>query len=103
MFFSNQYNAWVLLSLHHFLMDFLLQGYLALCLPTPINYRLALPRAFAICLHNFRRLNPVLLQLLTLDVPRREFRVYTQAFCAPGKLVGQVFRQIDIFRNRFHV
>ena len=35
MFFSNQYtNAWVLLALHHFPTDFLLQGYLALCLPT---------------------------------------------------------------------
>ena len=100
MFFSNQYtNAWVLLALRHFPMDFLLQGYLALCLPTPINYKLALPRAFAICLHIFRRLNPVLLQLLTLDVPGREFRVETQAFCAPGKLVEQVFSQIDIFRN----
>ena len=69
----------------------------------PVNYKLALPRAFAsdrttmprafaICLHNFRRLNPVLLQLLTLDVPGREFRVEAQAFCAPGKLVEQVFR-----------
>ena len=35
MFFSNQYtNAWVLLALRHFPTDFLLQGYLALCLPT---------------------------------------------------------------------
>ena len=33
MFFSNR-NAWVLLALRHFPMDFLLQGYLALYLPT---------------------------------------------------------------------
>ena len=33
--------------------------------------------------------------------PLREFRVET-ALCAPANLVGQVFRQLDIFRNRFY-
>ena len=27
---------------------------------------------------------------------------WSEAFCAPGNLVGQVFRQLDVFRNRFY-
>ena len=46
-----------------------------------------------------RRLNPVLLQLLTFNTPWGEFREESEALCAPGKLVDQVLRQLDIFRN----
>ena len=38
---------------------------------------------------------------VALQHPLREFRV-REALCAPGNLVGQVFRQLDIFRNRFY-
>ena len=38
------------------------------------------------------RLSPVLLQLPTFNVPWGEFRVESEALCAPGKLVEQVFR-----------
>ena len=27
---------------------------------------------------------------------------WSEAVCAPGNLVGQVFRQLDAFRNRFY-
>ena len=75
----------------------------------PFHYKLALPRAFAsdwttmafaICLWNFCRLNPVLLQLLTLDVPGREFRVETGILCS--RKTGRTGLQVDIFRNWFH-
>ena len=36
-----------------------------------------------------------------LQQPLREFRG-AWGLCAPGNLVGQVFRQLDIFRNRFY-
>ena len=65
-----------------------------------VNFRLVLAKGIWILpLH---RLNPVLLQLLTFDTPWRGFRVESEALCAPGKLVEQVFRQLDIFRNWFH-
>ena len=35
---------------------------------------------------------PVLLQLLTFNTFWREFRVESEAICAPGKLLEQVFR-----------
>ena len=34
----------------------------------------------------------MLLQLLTFEMPGREFRVKNGALCAPEKLVEQVFR-----------
>ena len=36
-----------------------------------------------------------------LQQPLREFRV-KWALCPPGNLVGQVFRVLDVFRNRFY-
>ena len=42
-------------------------------------------------LMNPLRLNPVL-QLLTVNMPQRQLRVEKEALCAPGELVGQVFR-----------
>ena len=36
-----------------------------------------------------------------LQQPLREFR-WTEAPCAPRNLVGQVFRYLDVFRNRFY-
>ena len=45
-----------------------------------------------ICYLPLWRPNSVLLQLLTCDTPCGEFRVQSEALCAPGKLVGQVFR-----------
>ena len=42
---------------------------------------------------------PVLLQLLTFDTLGRDFRVESEALRVSGKLVEQVFRQLDIFRN----
>ena len=35
-----------------------------------------------------------------LQQPLRESG-WSEALCAPGNLVGQVFRWLDIFRNRF--
>ena len=34
--------------------------------------------------------------------PWMEFRVESKALCAPGNLVEQVFRQLDVLRNWFH-
>ena len=65
-----------------------------------VNFRLVLAKG--ICILPLQRLNPVLLQLLTFDTPWRGFRVEGEALCAPGKLVEQVFRQLNIFRNWFH-
>ena len=47
------------------------------------------------------RPNPVLLRLLIFDTPWGSSG-WRQALCAPANLVGQVFRQLDIFRNRFY-
>ena len=49
-------------------------------------------------------LGRVLLQLLTFNTPWKEFRVKSrnEAVCAPGKLVGQVFQQLDIIRRWFY-
>ena len=55
-----------------------------------VSYRLVL--ANGSCCLPLQRLNPVLMQLLTLSVPRRQFRVESEALCAPGKLVEQAFR-----------
>ena len=41
------------------------------------------------------------LQLLTFSTPRGSSGC-SEALCAPGSLVGQVFRSLDIFRNWFH-
>ena len=62
-----------------------------------VNYRLA--PAKGICHLPLRRLNPVLLQLLTFHMARREFRVDSETLCAPEKLVEQVFIYLDLFRN----
>ena len=62
-----------------------------------VNYKLALGRG--ICHLPLWRLNPVLQQLLTFNMP---WRVEGEALCAPKKLVEQVFRKLDIFRNCFH-
>ena len=62
-----------------------------------INYKLAFAKS--ICHLLLQRLNPVLLQLLTLNMPWRQFRVESEAFCAPEKLGN---RSLDIFRNWFH-
>ena len=47
------------------------------------------------------RLNPMLLWLWTFNKPWGSSR-WNEAFCAPGNLVGQVSRQLDVFRNRFY-
>ena len=65
-----------------------------------VNYRLALAKG--ICHLPLWRLNHVLLQLLTFHMARREFRVESEALCAPEKLVEQIFIYLDIFRNWFH-
>ena len=57
-----------------------------------VNFRLVLAKG--ICLLPLQRLNSMLLQLLTFHTPWRGFRVESDALCAPGKLVEQVFRQI---------
>ena len=61
-----------------------------------VNYKWVLAKG--ICRLPLWRLTPVLLQLLA---HLREFRVESEALCAPGKLVEQVLRQFsgtDIFR-----
>ena len=55
-----------------------------------VNYKLALAKG--ICHLPLWRLNPVLQQLLTFNMPGRESRVESEAPCAPRKLVEQVFR-----------
>ena len=55
-----------------------------------VGYRLVL--ANGSCRLPLQRLNLVLLQPLTRNVPRRQFRVESEALCAPGKLVEQAFR-----------
>ena len=66
---------------------------------SPLNEKLVL--AEGTCHLPLQGLDPVLLQLLTFDTPSREFRVdnRNEAFCAPGNLVEQVFRQLNSFRN----
>ena len=49
-----------------------------------VHYKLALVKD--ICHLPLLKLNPVLPQLLTFDLPWREFRVENEALCAPGKL-----------------
>ena len=48
------------------------------------------------------RLNPMLLKLPTFNTRWGEFRVENEALCAPGELVEQVFRRLDLFRIWFH-
>ena len=74
-----------------------------------VNYKLALVKSICQLLNNkgichlpLGRLNPVLLQLLTFSTLWGEFRVESEAFCAPEKWVEQVFRWLDIFRNWLH-
>ena len=56
-----------------------------------------------ICHLPLQRLNSVLLQLPTFNTAWGEFMVESEAFfCVPRKLVEQIFRQLDIFRNWFH-
>ena len=65
----------------------------------PVNHKLARAKGICQCLNNnkgichlpLQGLNSVLLQLLTFDMPWREFRVENKALCTPGKLVEQVF------------
>ena len=72
-----------------------------------VNYKLALAKSICqtltngkgICLLPLQRLKPVLLQLLTFNIRWGECRVESEALCAPGKLVKQVFKWLDIFRN----
>jgi len=72
-----------------------------------VNYKLVLAKSICQGLNNnkgichlpLQRRNPVLLQVLTFNTPCGEFRVENGALCAPGKLVQQVFRWLDIFRN----
>ena len=72
-----------------------------------VSYKLVLAKSICRGLNNtkgichlpLQRLNPVLLQLLTVNTHCGEFRVENGALCAPGKLVEQVFRWLDIFRN----
>ena len=72
-----------------------------------VNYKLTLTKgtandcttkAFAICLCRDWTL---LLQLLTFNNPWGSSR-WREALCDPGNLVGQVFRELDAFRNRFY-
>ena len=53
------------------------------------NYKQALAKG--ICHLPLWRLNPVLMQLLTFDIPWREFRMESKVLCAPEELVEQVF------------
>ena len=55
-----------------------------------VNYKLALAKG--ICYLPLRRLDPVLMQLLTFCTPWRELSMENEALRAPGKLVEQVFR-----------
>lgn len=48
-----------------------------------------------------RRLSPTLLQLSTFNTPWGSSG-WREALCAPGNLVGQVFRLLEVFRNRFY-
>ena len=54
-------------------------------------------RAFAICLCR----DWTLLQLLIFNTPWGSSG-WSEALCAPGNLVGQLFRWLGIFRNWFH-
>ena len=55
-----------------------------------VNYKLALAKG--ICYLPLRRLDPVLMQLLTFRTPWRELSMENEVLRAPGKLVEQVFR-----------
>ena len=55
-----------------------------------VNYKLALAKG--ICYLPLRRLNPVLMQLLTFHTPWRELSMENGALRAPGKLEEQVFQ-----------
>ena len=54
-----------------------------------------------ICHLHLWRLNPMLLQLLTFTNPSGNSG-WSEGLSAPGNLVGQVFRWLDAFRNRFY-
>ena len=54
-----------------------------------------------ICHLHLQRLNPMLLYLLTFNNPWGSSG-WSEALCAPGNLVGQVFRELDVFSNRFY-
>ena len=55
-----------------------------------------------ICHLPLQRLNPVLLQLLTFNTLWGSSG-WSDAFCAPGNLVEQVFRYLDVFRKDFKI
>ena len=76
-----------------------------------VKYKLALAKSMCqqlnsnhkgVCHLPLWRLNPMLLKLPTFNTPWGEFRVENEALCAPGKLVEQVFRWLDLFRIWFH-
>ena len=76
-----------------------------------VKYKLALAKSICQQLNNDHkgvcplplwRLNPMLLKLPTFSTPWGEFRGEKEALRAPGKLVEQVFRWLDLFRVRFH-
>ena len=54
-----------------------------------------------ICHLPVQRLNPMLLQLLTFNNSWGSSG-WGEALCAPENLEGQVFRQLDVLRNRFY-
>ena len=68
----------------------IIKEYIKIIIYNPVNYKLALAKG--ICHLLLWRWNPVLLQLLTFNTPRRELRMENKAFCASGKLVEQIFR-----------
>ena len=76
-----------------------------------VKYKLALAKSICQQLNNhhkgvcplpLRRLNHVLLKLPTFSTPWGEFGGEKEALRAPGKLVEQVFRWLDLLRVWFH-
>ena len=59
------------------------------------------PNNKGLCRLPLWRLNPMLLQQLICNNPWGSSG-WSEALCASGNLVGQVFRQLDVFRNRFY-
>ena len=48
-----------------------------------------------VCHLPLERLNPVLLQLLTFDMPSRQFRMVNEAFCAPRNVWNRSFSSVQ--------
>ena len=62
-----------------------------------VNYRLVLAKG--ICHLPQRRLNPVWLQLLTINMPWKEFSMEKEALCAPEKWCNRSLSSVQFSRS----